>query len=120
MGSGAYAVVIDPPAGLAANTPFTRVVPLPPAGNTGSVRFQPVFVSVAVAGPTLPITILATLIRAGGSQTLGPFPINAPGRQGICQAGAGDLAVEIGFTPANVTTITPPTAVTALVEYGTP
>jgi hypothetical protein len=119
MGSGAYAVVIDPPAGLAANTPFTRVVPLPPAGNTGSVRFQPVFVSVAVGGTT-PITIQATLIRSGGSQTLGPFPINSPGRQGICQAGAGDLAVELGFTPSGVNPTTPPTAVTALVEYGTP
>jgi hypothetical protein len=118
MGSGAYIVVIDPPAGLAANTKFTRVVPLPPAGNTGTVQFHPVFLSVAVAGPTLPITINVTLIRSGGSQVLGPFPINSSTRQSICQVAAGDLAAEIGFTPVGAGT--PPTAVTALVEYGTP
>ncbi len=120
MGSGAYAVVIDPPAGLLPNTKFTRVVPLPPAGNTGTVRFQPVFLSVAVAGPTLPVTIHVTLIRTGGPQALGPFVINSATRQSICQVAAGDLAAEIGFTPTGVDPSTPPTAVTALVEYGTP
>ena len=120
MGSGAYAVVIDPPPGLAPNTAFTRVVPLPPAGNTGTVKFAPVFLSVAVAGPTLPVTIQVTLIRAGGPQVLGPFPIHSATQQGICQVTPGDQAAEIGFTPTGVNPNTPPTAVTAFVEYGTP
>jgi hypothetical protein len=120
MGSGAYAVVIDPPANLAFNTAFARCVPLPPAGNTGAVKYEPVYLSLAVApGVAVPLTVSVTLIRTGGPQILGPFTFTSSGRQGVCKVSPGDLAAEIGFTPSGAPA-TAVAAVTAFVEYGTP
>lgn len=62
------------------NTAFTRVVPLPPAGNTGVVDYEPVFLSVAVAGLGLPVILSVTILRqAAAPQILGPLPSRQEG-----------------------------------------
>jgi hypothetical protein len=119
MGSGAYVVDLDP-ANFASSAPgvlIQQTVPLPPAQNSGGVKFGSVFLSLC-ANPHVSMTVeIRTL--AGPPVTLGPFDVG-PGRTGIGrQIQAGDVAAVITFTvpalPAGGRL-----SAAALVEYSTP
>jgi hypothetical protein len=47
MGSGAYSIFIDPPAGGGPQNRGRRVVPVPPPENSGGVKFTTVVLSLA-------------------------------------------------------------------------
>jgi len=118
--SGAYAVRIDqditggwPGTGGAK----TGGVPFPPTNNTGVVKFNPVFLSLANSG-TAAVPVTVTVFRTGGPTTsaLTVPPQTRISIPGSSPTAPGDLAVGITTTaalPAN-------TVLTALVEYGTP
>lgn len=120
-GSGAYAVRIDQDItggwpGVAGVK--TGVVPLPPTNSTGTIKFNPVFLSLANSGSTA-VTVNVTIFRQGAGSTTSPFTV-PPGTRvsvpGSSPAAPGDLAVGITTTAA----LPAAHVLTALVEYGTP
>jgi hypothetical protein len=120
MGSGAFSVFIDQQAGTGMGTPqWRRVVPLPPPDQSGNVKFDYVFVSLAYdtfGDPTAPPTGLSATVKVlGQNPRTNNFTLEV-GRTEIGHYHTGDVAVSVqlnppsGFHPQ----------VTALVEYSTP
>jgi hypothetical protein len=110
MGSGAYAVDLNP--ANQKGVTVTQTVPLPPAGNTGTVKFGSVFLT-ASANPPAAMTV-KIFLDGGGFTNLGPIPVDQ-GRTRIHQVVPGDLAASITF-PADATA----QSAVAFVEYSTP
>jgi hypothetical protein len=112
MGSGAYTVDISP-LGLAVgiNRLVRRVVPLPPAQNSGTIKYGDVFLSLAAA-TAMPVDI--TILTEKGKVALGTFNLT-PGRTVIRKIEAGDCAADVSFTTTATAQL-----VTALVEYTAP
>jgi hypothetical protein len=121
-GSGAFAVEIGP---IDEKT-RSSIVPLPPTGNSGAVKFNPVFLSLAANFATVDgRTVQVTLYREPGAQVTVnlTFPVNPdPGA-----LNGGRTGVGVALTPADraalvkATGLTVPAdQLTALVEYGTP
>ena len=121
MGSGAYAVFIDSPAGGGPSGGVgKRVVPLPPPGNSGGVKFSLVVLSLAYddfgsGHPTVNATV--RILRGGGaaSQTINAtIPV---GRTPVATLHPNDQAASVETQPVVPGQLP---AVTALVEYTTP
>jgi hypothetical protein len=120
MGSGAYSVFIDSPAGGGpAGGVGRRVVPLPPAGNSGGVKFSTVVLSLAydnfgVNTPPVPATV--RILKSGNPVQV--LNVNIPvGRTVVAALQPNDLAASITTQPVVPNQLP---AVTALVEYTTP
>lgn len=113
MGSGAYTVDLNPYNRSNAGTVITQTVPLPPAQNSGVVKFTNVFLSLS-ADPAVAMQV--TVVTQNGSVNLGTINVTT-GRTGIGrQIQAGDLSALISFTiPAGEFN-----AAVAIVEYTTP
>jgi hypothetical protein len=96
----------------------TGVVPLPPTNNTGTVKFNPVFVSIANSG-TIAVAVNVTIFRQGAGPSTSTFTV-PPGTRvsvpGSSPTAPGDLAVGITTTAA----LPAGHVLTAMVEYGTP
>jgi hypothetical protein len=121
MGSGAYSVFIDSPAGGGPSGGVgKRVVPLPPPGNSGGVKFTTVVLSLAYddfgQGPA---TVRAHVrILRGGGQSPRVFDVDVPvGRTPVATLQPNDQAASITTQPVGQSQLA---AVTALVEYTTP
>ncbi len=120
MGAGAFAVIIDQQAGGGPAGALKRVVPLPPPGLSGGVKFTTVVLSLAYddfgeagAPPAIPATV--RILR--GSGTVDTLNVSVPvGRQWFHFLNVDDQAASVqlnppaGFRPQ----------VTAMVEYTTP
>jgi hypothetical protein len=121
MGSGAYSVFIDSPAGGGPSGGVgRRVVPLPPPGNSGGVEFSTVVLSLAYddfgQGPATANAHVRIL--RGGGQLPKVFDVNVPvGRNPIATLQPNDQAASITTKPVGQGQLP---AVTALVEYTTP
>jgi hypothetical protein len=112
MGAGAYTFDLIPYNRDGVGVPIIQTVPLPPAKNSGGVKFGDVFLSLS-ANPAL--TMHVTIITQNGSVDLGNINVGT-GRTGIGRAiQAGDLAAFITFT-----TTADANAAVALIEYSTP
>jgi hypothetical protein len=121
MGSGAFSVFIDQQAGGGPTGALRRVVPLPPPGLSGTVKFTAVFLSLAYdnfgdpgAPPTIPATV--RVLRANGTIDTISATI-AVGRKFVHSLQAGDEAASVQLQPP---ASYPHPQVTALVEYTTP
>jgi hypothetical protein len=95
------------------------VVPLPPPGNSGSVKFTTVALSLAyddfgLNTPPVPVTI--RILRTGGQVQVLNDTIQV-GRKGVATLQPGDLAASITTHPVVPNQLP---AVTALVEYTIP
>jgi hypothetical protein len=114
MPSGAYAVDISPQsATLGTGTLVRRTVPLPPAGNTGTVKFKNVFLSLS-ANPLVQVDV--TIFITGGGQIVLPSISVGNARTGIGRViQVGDEAALVSFT-----TTADDQTVVAFVEYSTP
>jgi hypothetical protein len=107
-GSGAYVVPIDGGRG---------VVPLPPTNNTGTVKFDPVFLSLTNSS-AVAVTLHIVVFRQGPptSSFFTVPPLTRVSVPGSSPTAPGDLAVLIAVAGPP-----PPNGVlTAMVEYGTP
>ena len=117
MSAGAYAVFIDQPAGGGGGGALRRVVPLPPAGKTGLVKFTTVVLSLAYDNfgePGAPATIPGTVrfLKDDGTADTQSVVIEVGRRFAVActpndQAASVELKPPAGFRPL----------VTALVEY---
>jgi hypothetical protein len=120
MGSGAFALFIDQQAGGGPAGALRRVVPLPPPGLSGSVKFSTVVLSLAYdnfGDAGAPATIPATVRVLRGSGTIDTLNVSIEvGRKFVHFLQADDQAASVqlnppsGFRPQ----------VTAMVEYTTP
>jgi hypothetical protein len=120
MSSGAFALFIDQQAGVGPSGPQRRVVPLPPPGLSGSVKFTTVVLSLAYdtfGDSSAPATIPATVRVLRGNGTVDTLNVEIEvGRkffhflQVDDQAASVELNPPAGFRPQ----------VSALVEYATP
>jgi hypothetical protein len=120
MGSGAYALYIDQQAGGGPAGALQRVVPLPPPGMSGNVKFQTVVLSLAYDNfgqASAPLSIPAIVRVLRGSGTVDTINVEVDvGRKWFHflhpddQAASVQLNPPAGFRPQ----------VTALVEYSTP
>jgi len=121
-GSGAFAVEIGP----VDTTTRRSIVPLPPTGNSGSVDFNPVFLSLAANFATINgRTVQVILYREPGAQvTINiTFPVNPD----PLALDGGRVGIGVALTPADRAALVvatglqvPRDQLTALVEYGTP
>ena len=120
MGSGAYSVFIDQQAGGGPTGAMRRVVPLPPPGLSGAVKFSTVVLSLAYDNfgePAAPTTIPATVRVLRGSGTVDTIHVTIEvGRKWFHFLQADDQAASVQLNPP--TGVRP--QVTALVEYTTP
>src|SRR5918993_5676214 len=95
-GSGAFAIEIGP----VDATTRSSIVPLPPTGNSGTVDFNPVFLSLAANFATVSgRTVQVTLYRDPGAQvTINiTFPVNPdPGA-----LNGGRTGIGVALTPAD-------------------
>ena len=111
MPSGAYVVDLHPEQSVI--TPVQRSVPLPPAGKSGTIDFNAVFLSFS-AEPEVLITV--RIFGQGAAQLFSNTFTVQKGRTGVGRViQVGDEAAQITFTPAS-----PTQALSAFVEYSTP
>ena len=120
MGSGAYSVFIDSPAGGGpAGGVGRRVVPLPPPENSGGVKYSLVVLSLAYddfgqGHPNVNATV--RILRGSGNHS--QFNVTVPvGRRPVAVLHADDQAASITTQPVVPNQLP---AVTALVEFTTP
>jgi hypothetical protein len=121
MGSGAFALFIDQPAGSGMNAPQQRVVPLLTAGDAGGVKFTKVFLSLAYdtfGDSTAPATFPATVRVIHDNGTVDTIDAKVGiGRTVVAAySTAGVVAASVQLNPPK--NFRP--NVTALVEYATP
>lgn len=118
MGSGAYSIFIDPPAGGGPQNRGRRVVPVPPPENSGGVKFTTVVLSLAYEDLQTGVHATGTFrILRGGGASSPPQPFDVPaGRTPIAVLHSNDQAVSVETDPVNDKLA----EVTALVEYTTP
>ena len=118
MGSGAYSVFIDSPAGSGPSGTGKRTVPLPPL-NVGAVKFSDVWLSLAYddfgQGEST-ATAHVRIISDGPIVTLDKTFTIPIGRTAVAHISGPALAASIKTDPVNGHL----PAVTALVEYTTP
>ena len=121
-GSGAFAVEIGP----VDDATRSSVVPLPPTGNSGTVDFNPVFLSLAANFATGGgKTVRVTLYREPGAQVT--MNITFPENPDITAQPGGRVGIPVALTPVDRAALVvgsgltvPADQLTALVEYGTP
>jgi len=113
MGAGAYAFDINPLGdSVNPNVQVRRMLPLPPAQNSGVIKYGRVFVSLS-APVEVPVDV--TIVNPNGNVMLAQVKAR-PGRTGLGrEIQPGDQALDISFLTTNTAKI-----VTAFVEFATP
>ena len=113
MPSGAYVVDLSPEQSVT-GAQVRRSVPLPPAGNSGTIDFDDVFLSFSAQPP---IEITVRIFGQGTAQLFSNTFDVQRGRTGVGRViQVGDEAAQITFTPRAGTA----QALSAFVEYSTP